>query len=369
VASLYRFATFNTALSQSVAGQPAAGRLVQRLATSDDRQVRHIAEIIQRIRPDVILLNEFDYDSEGRALTLFRRHYLEIAQNRQEPLDFPYALAFPANTGISSGIDLNGDGVISVPADALGYGLFPGQYAFALLSRYRLDEASLRSFRRFLWKDMPDALFPDGFYPQQARALLPLSSKNHIDITVDLPAGAVHVLAAHPVPPAFDGPERANARRNFDEIRLLADYITPAGAGYLYDDQGRYGGLPPGERFIIMGDMNADPHDGTSYPYAIRQLLGHTALNRALRMGKTMPRSEGGREFAYLSQAKRNGNPAFITATFNHGLRVDYVLPSAALNVAESGVFWPPRDSELHYLVATDTASSDHRLVWVDIGL
>jgi hypothetical protein len=37
--------------------------------------------------------------------------------------------------------------------------------------------------------------------------------------------------------------------------------------------------------------------------------------------------------------------------------------------VVDAGVFWPPRHSELHDLVADDAASSDHRLVWVDIRL
>jgi 3-phytase/alkaline phosphatase D len=360
----YRFATFTVALSQ-----PAGGRLTARLATPDWGQACRIAEIIQRVRPDVLLLNEFDYDPQGTALAAFQRHYLEVAQNRQEPLYFPYAQVFPSNTGISSGIDLNRDGMISLPGDALGYGLFPGQYAFALLSRYPLLGDTLRSFRRFLWQDMPDALLPAEFYPQQAGSILPLSSKNHIDIGVALPAGEVRILAAHPVPPAFDGREQANARRNFDEIRLFADYITPGAGTYLYDDQGYYSGFTAGKPFVILGDMNADPHDGSSFPFAIRQLLRHPAVNRSMLIGKTIPRSSGGREFAMLSPGKRNGNPAFVTATFNNGLRVDYVLPSAHLKVVDTGVFWPPRRSAVHYLVADDTASSDHRLVWADIRL
>ena len=56
-------------------------------------------------------------------------------------------------------------------------------------------------------------------------------------------------------------------------------------------------------------------------------------------------------------------------------MRLDYVLPSADLDVISSGVFWPEKDHPLRQLVLDDngrekpTAGSDHRLVWVDIEL
>jgi hypothetical protein len=46
------------------------------------------------------------------------------------------------------------------------------------------------------------------------------------------------------------------------------------------------------------------------------------------------------------------------------------VLPSRALDVVGAGVFWPAPDNPLAALVAErkdERASSDHRLVWVDI--
>ena len=36
-------------------------------------------------------------------------------------------------------------------------------------------------------------------------------------------------------------------------------------AQYLYDDAGVFGGLAGKQRFIVLGDMNADPFDGDSY--------------------------------------------------------------------------------------------------------
>lgn len=53
--------------------------------------------------------------------------------------------------------------------------------------------------------------------------------------------------------------------RNHDKIRLWADYISrPRRSSYLYDDKGRRGGLRPGSRFVIAGDLNADPYDRDS---------------------------------------------------------------------------------------------------------
>jgi len=60
-----------------------------------------------------------------------------------------------------------------------------------------------------------------------------------------------------------------------------------------------------------------------------------------------------------------------IQAVFSGGLRVDYVLPSADMQVVGSGVFWPVPDDPLYRLVedSTDNPSSDHHLVWVDVAL
>ena len=93
----------------------------------------------------------------------------------------------------------------------------------------------------------------------------------------------VHFLVSHPTPPVFDGPEDRNGRRNHDEIRLWADYISPGRAGYLYDDAGRRGGLKPGSLFVIAGDQNSDPNDGDSIPGAAQQLLDNPLVNTRLR--------------------------------------------------------------------------------------
>ena len=54
-----RIATYNVSLYDE-----AAGGLVARLERGD-ADARRIAAVLQRVRPDIVLLNEFDYDAAG----------------------------------------------------------------------------------------------------------------------------------------------------------------------------------------------------------------------------------------------------------------------------------------------------------------
>lgn len=362
-----RLATFNAALSR-----PVAGQLLAELTTSISRPAQRVAEIIQRVRPDVLVLQELDDDPDHHALRLFQNNYLRCRQADAPPIDFKYIYSVPSNTGIPSGMDLDQDGRIDSPSDALGFGYHPGHYAFAILSNYPIQWERIRTFQKFLWKDLPAARLPQhphsqtAWYSAKQLAILPLVSKNQVDVPIEFPEGVIHLLVAHPAPPAFDGPEARNRLRNFDEIRLLADYITLGKSSYLYDDQGRLGGLETTAHFVVMGDLNADPVDGNSQ--AVMQLLQHPRINFEVALGTKIPSSLGGQEQRYL--LCQRGNPAYHTASW--GLRVDYVLPSKSLVVHDSQVFWPPSSHPWHYLVeklaAEQEASSDHRLVWVDVS-
>ncbi|MEV2274877.1 endonuclease/exonuclease/phosphatase family protein [Nocardiopsis sp. NPDC049922] len=357
-----RFATFNAALTRS-----AAGALLAELAGPGGTQLRNVAEIVQRVRPDVLLVNEFDHDPDGLGPRLFQDRYLSVGHRGAEPIEYPYVYTAPVNTGVASGADLDGDGrVVTEPGctgyagDAFGFGLFPGQYGMVLFSRYPILTDRVRTFRTFRWADLPGALLPvrpdtgRPFYAEAALDVLRLSSKSHWDVPVDVGGRRpVHVLACHPTPPAFDGPERRNVLRNHDEIRFWVDYASPD-AGHLYDDEGRRGGLAAGAAFVIAGDLNADPAAGDGHPKAVTQLLEHPGVR------DVAPTSRGG-----LGPAAVDAGAAVPSGH----LRADYVLPSAELPVGGSGVFWPAPDDPLFRLTGDHPfPSSDHRLVWVDVG-
>ncbi|WP_035812544.1 endonuclease/exonuclease/phosphatase family protein [Jiangella gansuensis] len=363
-AATVRVATYNLSLNRA-----AEGQLERDLSTGDDAQARAVAEVIQRTRPDIVLLNEFDYVPGGVAADLFRDNYLEVGQGGADPVEYPYAYVAPSNTGVPSGFDLNNDGTVGGGDDAFGFGLFPGQYGMAVLSRYPILEDDVRTFQHFLWKDMPGALLPPGWFSPEELEVVRLSSKSHWDVPVQVGRRVVHVLASHPTPPTFDGPEDRNGRRNHDEIRFWADYVAPGRASYIYDDDGVRGGLKPGSAFVILGDQNSDPVDGDSVPGAIQQLLEHP------RVVDPLPASEGAVEAAELqggANAAHGGDPAYDTADFADtapgNLRADYVLPSRQLRPVDAGVFWPVRSDPLSRLTGEfPFPTSDHRLVWVDV--
>ena len=373
--TMLRVAAFNASLTgdQHVGrGEPVTGtELFARLAAGDNARIRNIAEIIQRVRPDILLLNEFDYTPEpDLGVNAFRSNYLQRPQNGADPVDYPWFFTAPVNTGVDSGLDLDGDGIASGKGqDALGYGLYPGHYGMLVLSRYPIDAASVRSFRQLLWRDMPGNLLaeirtPDGepWYSPAAQAILPLSSKSHWDVPVQVGTHTVHLLASHPTPPVFDGPEDRNGKRNHDEIRFWNDYLTGGDrAAWIADDQGGRGGFDGG-LFIIAGDLNASPVEGDAIPAAVRNLLQHPRVDAA-----TVPTSVGG-----AAQQPDNPHAAAHTASWSgglRGLRVDYVLPAASprWRVIDAGVFWPASDDPHSRLVRDPQQSSDHRLVWMDL--
>jgi hypothetical protein len=367
-----RVATYNTSLFSDDAGG------VIRQLEGDDAHARKIAAVLQKVRPDLVLLNEFDYDDAHRAADLFQQRYLDVAQpGGGDPLHYAYRYLAPVNTGVPSGLDLDRNGSVGSTGrergnDAWGYGLHPGQYGMLVLSRFPIDEAQVRTFQLLRWSAMPGASNPvdptthEPFYTDAVWKQLRLSSKSHWDVPVRTQDGVVHFLVSHPTPPVFDGPENRNGLRNADEIRLWREYLGASDVPWLCDDQGRCGGLAADARFVIAGDLNNDPADGDGHHEAIIELLEHP---RVMRMAT--PRSEGGEEVALAYAAKglqRRGAPAHVTGDFgrrNGALRLDYVLPSTGFALTGSGVFWPKKD----HPDAAIADGSDHHLVWVDLAL
>ncbi len=365
------------------------------------QQIRNVAEIVQRVRPDIFVLNEFDYNNSVEkgniALKNFVNNYLAVAQkNKLKGIPFATGQVISTNTGLASGFDLNNDGKKDSANDAFGYGKFNGHYAFAILSQYPLSKEKIRTFQKFKQKDLKDTSNPiiddcnnprakipqgkvcgDKWYSDDAWNIFRLSSKNHADIPVQVGKKTIHMLLSHPTPPVFNNAARHNLKRNRDELNFWKEYLN--NENYLIDDQGKKGGLAPSEAFVIAGDLNADPIVGDGDKNAIINLYSHKRVNQRVANGDLIPQSEGGKAFLASSDAKRNQNrPNPEQITHHSGLRLDYVLPSENLNALASGVFWPQTEKEGSYLVKAtidgkvDTGkkvSSDHRLVWVDIKI
>ncbi len=360
------------------------------LADGNNPRLKRLAEVIQRIRPNVLLLNEIAYDMPGVLSTPADAHagqngqkfadlYLGVEQSPGiAPLHYAAFMA-PVNTGVASGHDLDNNGKVvttypTPPAaladgthpepspealayggDCWGFGTFPGQYGMALLVDKRLEilGGEVRTFRLMPWDFIPGALQPMGpggkpWYSAEARRDFRLSSKSHWDVPVKLPNKAViHFLCSHPTPPTFDGPEDRNGLRNHDEIRFWADYVE--NASYIVDDTNTPGGIDKRFHFVIMGDLNADPVKGDSYKNPIKNgLLTSRSLHR---------------DSPPIADVPIEGLAADDTAMFK--LRVDYVLPSRTLGVVRSGVWRSAPIAPVSGLALP--FPSDHFPVWMEL--
>lgn len=350
---------------------------------TDQPRLKKLAEVIQRIHPTVLFLNEIAYDQNGapgfkegmtpgQNAQRFADQYLAVPQAPGlAPLRYNAFMA-PVNTGMPSGFDLDNDGKIVTtfppppPAkadgspgaqtkdgraygnDCWGFGTFPGQYGMALLidPRIEIEREKIRTFRLLPWDYMPGAFMPettDGkeWFSPEEKQVARLSSKSHWDVPLKLPNGAVvHMLCSHPTPPAFDGPENRNKKRNHDEIRFWADYID--GEQWIVDDNNVGGGLDWHDRFVLVGDLNADPKKGSSYKDPIGMLRSYMKIQAGVRP---------------TSPVEVPGLDPDDTAMFKMG--VDYVLPSKYLEVGQSGV-WREAPGGGDF-------PSDHFPVWVDL--
>ncbi|PFG45452.1 endonuclease/exonuclease/phosphatase family protein [Vibrio sp. ES.051] len=364
-------------------------------------QIRNVAAIIQKNRPDVLMMAEFNNDGTGSkkaALEGFQKNYLSVAQSLDgaggeanlEPIEYPYAESYSTNTGLLSEFDLDNNGTAGqMPGDAWGFGFYHGQYAFALMSKYKIDTANTRTFQEFKWKDMQGATIPtiticddprnpipngmacgDEWYTSEEWAQVRLSSKNHVDAPIIIPTSkgdeVVHLLMSHPTPPVFDTGK--NKAQNAAEVEFWHHYIQ--GKDYFYDDAGIKGGLPDGAKFVMMGDQNLDPVSGDGISAVMQALHNDPLVNQKVMNGELYPTSFGAAEHA-VDKMSTHPYPNRITSTF--GLGVDYAMPSANLNVVNSGVYWAAsyeegrklfNDSRIGKFGDGKSISSDHRLVW-----
>ena len=316
--SRLRVATFNVGL-----GRDGPGLLLKDILDQDE-DILAIAKIIETVAPDIILLTGFDNDYTTLALTRF---------NALEGLGYEFIFAPLGNAGLDSGLDLNDNGQLGDWNDAWGFGRFEGSEGMALLSRYPI--VGSRRFDQLKWHDFgapPRA--PDGTNFFDHWLELRLASHSLWDVEILAPFGPLHIVAAHPTPPVFDGEEDANGMRNAAETHVLNRYL--AGEAFT-DDAGTTAALPD-RPVILLADLNADPTRGDSQKQALQSLLNHPRLQATNTLDTANWETTG-------------------------PLRVDYALPDARLTLLGSGVFWPESNALI------EAAQTRHRLVWVDVGL
>ena len=391
-------------------GEVVAGKLTKEEKDLAERliQIRNIAAIIQKNRPDVLLINEFNSDGMGgnQTMELFQKNYLAHPQSlngpdggdMQEPIIYPEIQAYATNTGLDTDMDLDNDGTPNnSPNDKYGFGYYHGHYAFGLMSKFKIDRQNTRTFQKFLWKDARDGngklaeipkvikkgkpgQMPAGmqigsdWFTAEEWNKLRLSSKNHVDVPIVVNGESIHLLLSHPTPPAFDTVTETNVIRNGLEVAFWKHYIE--NQSWIYDDNGKTGGLDgANQKFIIMGDLNADnlnSDNNAKSREGITALASSPLVNSEFATGAKIPTSNGGMKEQNNNQHEK---PEARTSTF--GLRVDWTLPSKNLEIENCGVYWQAEGEPGRKLFNDERIgqgwskwiSSDHRMVWVDLNL
>ena len=324
-----RIALWNADLSA-----PGPGLMLQRIARGGP-QVDAVVAVIAAMDADVLVLGGLDHDLRGEGLTALEARLAEAGA------PYPHRMALRPNSGMASGLDLDGNGITGEPQDAQGYGRFAGQGAMAVLSRLPLGEAV--DYSAFLWADLPGNLMPPA--APEVKAAQRLSSGGHWAVPVLLPDGRrLTLLTFYATPPVFDGPEDRNGRRNHDEVAFWLHLLA-----------GDLPFAPPAPPFVLLGQTNLDPADGEGQREAVSALLHHPALQDPAPRGS-----------AKRSDPGQTGDTALDTALYPGlgGLRVEVILPSAELAVKGAAIVWPPPDDPLAPALE---AASRHRPLWVDL--
>jgi len=124
-------------------------------------QIRAALRLIATIQPDILALQRFDRGVELRA-----------ARASQTALkvrvwEMPHLLAPRPNTGMASGVDIDGNQQIGGLRNAQSYGTFAGQRGPLLLSRLPFNAQDSQDHSQVLWADVPQTRSPDP--PEMAR--------------------------------------------------------------------------------------------------------------------------------------------------------------------------------------------------------
>lgn len=341
-AETLRIATFNVELQRK-----GPGLLLRDIQAGSDEQVAHVLEVVRQVNPDILVLQGFDWDYHDAALRAFADALRDVG------VALPHRFAARPNSGMATGLDLDGDGYRGDASDAQGFGRFSGDGGVALLSRPPIRQEAVEDYTSLLWRDMPGALLPthedgEAFPSDDVQEIQRLSSTVHWVVPVELQDGTLLRLMIYQAgPPVFDGPEDRNGRRNHDENRFWQLYLDGVFS------------TPPTHRFVLAGGANLDPSDGEGRREAILSLLADP------RLQDPAPASPGAAIAADQGHAGRNDLDTVDWEGVGR-LRVDYLLPSADLQVRDSGVFWPAPGMPGHEAAL---GASRHRLVWIDLTL
>lgn len=298
------------------------------------QQMQSVKFILNQLKPDILSVNEIQYDlpgvpnekftSIGKNIDFFA---LEIFNNQLKN-----RIYFPANTGENALRNANGEYVRNPDilernkyCDPVNFGMFPAQYSTAALTKFEV--ISVKQFNLIPWKEFNPSIDLSLYLDERGQPLsnnMPLFDKNFTDVTLLIQGHTVHLLLLHTVPAfGFGNPKTPNFARNRDQLLFLKWYL------------GHDTGLPVSnltierlthqDSFIALGDWNVDITDENESANVLQSLgkLYHYAINQYIPTHR-------GQDLLQDDFVKQ----------------IDYILLSNDIDIKNSGVFTPSAQIE-----------------------
>lgn len=344
----------------------------KKLLDEDAPQLVAMAQVLDRFRPDILSINELQFDIEnvpeaglpgapstvqpGDACQAKNARRLADRLHALNPeLRYDYAVVAMGNSGVEFQTTEEVADNFKVRPDE-----FLGRYSLGLISRYPILHDQVRVLHDLAWHDLPgnsidairedlDIEVPEGYW---------LFEKAIVVVPIDVNGSILHVVLLHPMTSGF---HPMNPYRNHDELRALQLWL----AGEL--DAPGWEPLPEDAMFVLIGDWNVDPEDGDGDRASLPQVLSSP------RVVTHFPEGEGGtkgvnpRRNTFLSGCGREDGTLPWNPQNKMQMQLDYMLPSTTIGQpTESGIFWPTYPSEDWNLACR---ASDHRLMWEDLAL
>lgn len=344
-----------------------------KLLDAADEQASAAAEILGRFDADIVSINEIQYDIQGipslsmpgAPATATPGGFDGGADNARRLADRVAAAgategyAHTLLTVGNSGFYWEGSGG-SQWFVLRGWGEYEGRFNTAVLSRYPILGDQVRVIADFAWESLPGNTIAQmqSEIGESVPAGFPLFEKSLNVVPIQIDDEVVHLVMLHPVAPAFDP---INTYRNFDELQGLRMFLDGTLPGVP--------GLPDGAKFVVVGDLNADPEDGDSFDTAVSQILTHPSL--ATPVFPTAAGSKGlnGPFNTYLSGCGRDDGSTVSDPTTRFQLQLDYILPSATIGAPLASFLFFPDHLSARADFDLACRASDHRMLYLDLAI
>jgi hypothetical protein len=251
--------------------------------TKKNEQLKYVQKILKNYNPDLLFINELQYDIPGAPNDDFTTDGENLAKLR-DLIGFKhkYVSFYPANTGKNAKknaegeyyADPNSPGARDL-ADQVNFGTIPHQYSSGLLTKFPIVQETVVT--NLKWKDFNRNIDLTKFKGADGSELpkdMELFDKNFLDVVLDIHGKKTHVIVLHTVPSYHFGNKFSpNYERNRDQLRFLEWYLT----GKTDIDIDLINIQPiTGKSFIAAGDWNVDPNSDNPGANVLKRIFTKT---------------------------------------------------------------------------------------------